>query len=77
MLKSTLISYCLHQCGMIDCVEEGELIVRKIFSVYFPTYSYAKWNTELSFDVTQHFINVSKETDTLMVDTFIQELWKL
>ncbi|CAG9417818.1 hypothetical protein M5X66_09785 [Providencia sp. PROV188] len=77
MLKSTLISKCLYQCNMITDVKGGEYAVQSIFTEYFPKHSFDKWNTELSDDVANRFLDLSKGSSQIRVDSFIKDLWDL
>lgn len=77
MLKSTLIAKCLYQCNMITDVKGGEHAVQSIFVEYFPKHSFEKRNTKLSDNVVNHFLEASKGSSTIHVDSFIQDLWDL
>nr|WP_099123245.1 hypothetical protein [Xenorhabdus sp. KK7.4] len=77
MLKSTLIAKCLLQCRMIPDLGSGEDAVSSIFKEYFPQHSFSKWNTHLSSDIVNHFLQVSKGSSTIRVDSFIKDLWDL
>lgn len=77
MLKSTLIAQCLHQCGMISDVPTGEAAVESIFGEYFPGHGYKKWNTQLTDEAANHFLNISRGSSTIRVDSFIKDLWEL
>lgn len=62
---------------MITDVKEGEHAVQSIFVEYFPKHSFEKWNTKLSDNVVNHFLEASKGSSTIHVDSFIQDLWDL
>ncbi|WP_419879978.1 hypothetical protein [Klebsiella pneumoniae] len=77
MLKSTLIAKCLHKNNMISDVPTGEAAVESIFGEYFPGHSYKKWNTQISDEVVNHFLNAARGAGTIRVDSFIKDLWSL
>ncbi len=77
MLKSTLIATCLSRCGMIPDTSVGEVAVHEIFEKYFPRHSFKEWNTSLTDDVVQHFLDASKDAGTIRVNFFIEDLWDL
>lgn len=77
MLKSTLIAKCLYQCNMIADINGGEHAVQSIFVEYFPKHSFDKWNTRLPDNVVNRFLEASKGSTTIHVDSFIKDLWDL
>ncbi|HBO25089.1 MAG TPA: hypothetical protein DD649_19710 [Providencia sp.] len=77
MLKSKLIAKCLFQCNMISDVQNGEYAVQNIFIEYFPDHSFDKWNSNLPDNVVNHFLEASKGSTTIHVDSFIKDLWDL
>lgn len=77
MIKSTLIATCLFRCGMLPDVASGEAAVRDIFEEYFPRHNFDKWNTELSTEVVQHYLEAARGAGTIKVNFFIEDLWDL
>ncbi|MBD2786310.1 hypothetical protein ID858_15145 [Xenorhabdus sp. DI] len=77
MLKSTLIAKCLLQCYLIQDLATGEGAVESIFEEYFPRHSFSKWNTHLPDNVVSFYLRVSEGSDTIRVDSFIEDLWDL
>ncbi|CDG93278.1 hypothetical protein [Xenorhabdus bovienii] len=77
MLKSKLIAKCLLQCHLIQDQVAGERAVESIFEEYFPRHSFNIWNTHLPDNVVDFYLETSKGSDTIRVDSFIKELWDL
>ncbi|CNK44250.1 MULTISPECIES: hypothetical protein [Yersinia] len=77
MLKSMLIAKCLSRCGMIPDISTGEAAVKDVFETYFPHHKFDEWNTHVSDDVVQHFLNQARGAGTIRVNFFIEDLWDL
>lgn len=77
MLKSTLIAKCLYQCRMIPDIPTGEAAVESIFSEYFPEHRYKNWNTQISEETANYFLELSSNSGQIRVNLFIKDLWDL
>jgi hypothetical protein len=74
MLKSTIISTCLLNSRMVTRIEDGEAIVRQVFSDERPSVNFATWNSDVTDSFANHVIGTVGRAKTIDVIEFIATL---
>lgn len=76
MDKMTAIATCLTETRFSGSIKDGHLLVKREFARNFKDKDFDAWNSELSDDVAQSFIDLSlKRKNGIQVKELIVGLW--
>lgn len=74
MRKSTIIATCLVNSGLVQHLEEAELVVLRTFRAELPTERFGDWDTEVEDSTARDMIKNVGRASQISIPLFIEDL---